>query len=203
MSLCHVNSDLPGFFAPRAAEMFCSSSKQKTQLVEVAENVSCGGARPHASLFGAIVGCCRGALGGRTSFQRNHFNASCDFFGATNDPNTRKVATLPRPRDLSSGARGIPKANRRYALIALDRHHECADFLGCHLACLRCCSMESRRSWNKVATDPKHTSLREIVEQIAEVALDQASSGTPRRMTTRLHRMRMLQPLSRQHGGRL
>src|SRR6516165_3061750 len=38
MSLCHANSDLPGFFAPRAAEMFCSSSKQKTQLFEVAEN---------------------------------------------------------------------------------------------------------------------------------------------------------------------
>ena len=63
--------------------------------------------------------------------------------------------------------------------------------------------MEPRRSWNKVAADPKHTSLREIVEQIVEVALDQASSGTPRRMTTQLHRMRMLQHLNRQHGGRL
>jgi hypothetical protein len=28
----------------------------------------------------------------------------------------------------------ILKMNRRYALIALDRHHECADFPGCHLA---------------------------------------------------------------------
>jgi hypothetical protein len=30
----------------------------------------------------------------------------------------------------------IPKANRRYALIALDRAYECADFSGCYLILL-------------------------------------------------------------------
>jgi hypothetical protein len=68
---------------------------------------------------------------------------------------------------------GILKMNRRYALIALDRGHEWAEFPGCHLACLR--DRGSRE--NKVIVDPKHGSLRKIVEQIAELALDQAPSG--------------------------
>jgi hypothetical protein len=33
----------------------------------------------------------------------------------------------------TSGAWEIPKVNRRYALIALDRDHECVDFSGCYL----------------------------------------------------------------------
>ena len=46
--------------------------------------------------------------------------------------------------------------------------------------------------------DPKHTSLREIDDQIAEVALDQDSMWETRCMATRSHRMRMLTHLSRQ-----
>jgi hypothetical protein len=49
-----------------------------------------------------------------------------------------------------------------------------------------------------VIADPKHTSLREIDDQIAEVALDQDSMWETRCMATRSHRMRMLQHLGRQ-----
>jgi hypothetical protein len=69
--------------------------------------------------------------------------------------------------------------NRWYALIALDRPHECADFPGCHLVLLTLtaqCRRASRE--NKVIADRKYSPLREIVEQIAEVTLE-ASCGKP------------------------
>jgi hypothetical protein len=66
--------------------------------------------------------------------------------------------------------------NRWYALIALDRHHECADFPDCHLARITRTAQWTRGSGaNKAVNDLKHPPPREIVEQIAEVALDQNS----------------------------
>jgi hypothetical protein len=47
-------------------------------------------------------------------------------------------------------------------------------------------------------SDRTYISFREIVEQIAEFAFEQAPSGRPI-MTTQSHRMRMLTHLSRQH----
>jgi hypothetical protein len=45
--------------------------------------------------------------------------------------------------------------NRRYALIALDRRHECADFPGCDLALRTPTAQWSRGSReNKVMADP-------------------------------------------------
>ena len=68
--------------------------------------------------------------------------------------------------------------NRRYALIALDRGHECADFPGCDLALLTLTAQWRRGSrGNKVIADRTYNPLREIPEQIAEAALDQAPCG--------------------------
>ena len=54
-----------------------------------------------------------------------------------------------------SGALRIPKMNRRYALIALDRRHECADFPGCYLVLLTLTAQWGRGSrGNKVIADP-------------------------------------------------
>ena len=66
--------------------------------------------------------------------------------------------------------------NRWYALIALDRPHECADFPGCHLVLLTLtaqCRRASRE--NKVIADRTYNPHREIVEQIAEAAFDPRS----------------------------
>jgi hypothetical protein len=70
--------------------------------------------------------------------------------------------------------------NRRYALIALDRHHECADFPGCYLVLLTLIAQwNSGSHGNKAIADWTYTPLREIVERIAEVEFDQAPSGRP------------------------
>jgi hypothetical protein len=72
--------------------------------------------------------------------------------------------------------------NRRYALIALDRHHDCADFPGCYLVLLTLIAQwNSGSRGNKAIADRTYTPLREIVEQIAEVAFEQAPSGRPMR----------------------
>ena len=70
--------------------------------------------------------------------------------------------------------------NRRYALIALDRHHECVDFPGCYLVLITRTAQWTRGSGaNKAVNDLKHPPPREIVEQIAEVAFEQAPCGRP------------------------
>jgi hypothetical protein len=67
--------------------------------------------------------------------------------------------------------------NRRYALIALDRDHECVDFSDCYLILLTLTAQWRRGSrGNKVIAD-RTSPLREIVEQMAAIALDQAPSG--------------------------
>ena len=89
----------------------------------------------------------------------------------------RRRRQMPVPAG-TSGIGGIPKMNRRYALIALDRHHECADFPGCYLIQLTLTAQWRRGSrGNKVIADRTYTPLREIVEQIVEAAFDQAPSG--------------------------
>jgi hypothetical protein len=68
--------------------------------------------------------------------------------------------------------------NRRYALIALDRDHECVDFSDCYLILLTLTAQWRRGSRrDKVIADRTYTPLREIVEQMAAIALDQAPSG--------------------------
>ena len=54
--------------------------------------------------------------------------------------------------------------NRRYALIALDHHHECADFSGCHLALFTRLLNEAAARRKKFVADPKNAPVCEIVE---------------------------------------
>jgi hypothetical protein len=69
--------------------------------------------------------------------------------------------------------------NRRYALTHLTLVSNALTFPAGIWTCLHDCSMKSRLSWEQSDCRSEYAPLREIVEQIAEVAFEQARCGRP------------------------